>query len=162
MIQDSRFLCQLVTHCSHLWWNETNTDTMLNKQYQTESPIFGGTKTKQNRNNSNLKSAAGANRDVDGFRATTGLYELSCYEIIEFAARQWSAFAPTAGRKNQSSRTRQVLDAVSGLAVSLHLRLYSQRFNQVLLGARGRDLESADHAAVTCCHNTRLNERLQL
>lgn len=66
------------------------------------------------------------------------------------------------GEKNQSSRTRQVLDAVSGLAVSLHLRPYSQRFNQVLLWARGRDLVSADHAAVTCYRNTRLNDRLQL
>lgn len=66
------------------------------------------------------------------------------------------------GEKNRSSRTRQVLDAVSGPAVSLHLRLYSQRFNQALLGARGRDLVSADHAAVTCCHNTRLNDQLQL
>lgn len=127
---------------------QTQTPCWINS-IKWKVPFWGGTKTKQNRNNSNLKSAAGANRDVDGFRATTGLYELSCYEIIEFAARQWSAFAPTAGRKNQSSRTRQVLHAVSGLAVSLHLRLYSQRFNQVLLGARGRDLVSADHAAVT-------------
>lgn len=63
---------------------------------------------------------------------------------------------------NQSSRTRQVLDAVSGLAVSPHPFLYSQRFNQVLLGARGRDLVSAGHAAATCCHNTRLNGRPQL
>lgn len=44
------------------------------------------------------------------------------------------------GEKNQWSHIPQVLTAVSALALSLQLHLYSQRFVQVLLGNQGHDI----------------------
>lgn len=93
-------------------------------------------KNEQNKNNNNLKSAAGAKRDVM-VSVPQQDYMIQLLRDNSICGAAMICLRSDCGEKNQSSRTQQVPDAVSRLAMSLHLRLYSQRFSQVLPGARG-------------------------